>query len=164
MSKWFFVASPKTHNAEWEDFALWDKRNGHYVWGIPDKKENMDKLNSVRNGDKILCYVAAPKTKLIGYCICKGTYDDGSEPGFSHGVYVDNLKIYREPIRFSELRTKGFVFITDFLGENNGRGRSIVEISEDDWVKYQDFYHSRELKRKRVKIGKLDVKLKRVYE
>ena len=55
------------------------------------------------------------------------------------------------------------IFIKDFLGNNNGRGRSIVEISEDDWVKFQEFYHSRKLKRKPEKIEH-KVKLKQVHE
>ncbi|HEY9245713.1 MAG TPA: EVE domain-containing protein [Candidatus Methanoperedens sp.] len=164
MNKWFFIASPKTHGATWEDLLGWGKHNGHNYWSIPDRSIDMDKLDRVKEGDIILRYNATPQRQIIGYCKCEGTYEDGPYEGFSHGVYIDNFKKYSEPIKLSELREEGFDFITDFLGNNNGRGRSIVQVSEEDWEKYEGFRKSRGLKSEPVNINKSSVTLKRHYE
>ncbi len=141
---WFFIASRITWNVEWENIKSdWEKYKGRTPWGIPDGNKDMDKLDRVCNGDTILCYDATPKTAIIGHCKCEGRYNDNPEPDFSNGIYISGFKEYVKPIKLSELRKKRFDFVEDFLGNNNGRGRSIVEVSENDWDKFKKIYYPR---------------------
>ena len=124
----------------------WEKHKGHIPWGIPDESKDIEKLERVMEGNIILCYDAAPKTEIRGHCICEGRYYDNPELGFSSGIYIREFNEYVNPIKFSELRKKGFDFIEDFLGTNNGRGRSIVELSKNDWENFENIYGSRKIK------------------
>jgi hypothetical protein len=142
---WFIIASPKSNVSEWEDIKgrTWPKYKGHTAWGIPDKNEDINKVEQ-EDEDIILCYDAAPKTAIVGECKCKGHYHDNkSEPGFENGIWIYDFKKYAYPIKFSELRKEGFSFIEEFLGNNNGRKRSIVEVSENDWDNFNKIYSKR---------------------
>jgi len=139
---WFFIASPKSNNEEWENIKRsdWEKYEGHTAWGIPDGNEDIKKIERIKKGDIILCYDAAPKTAIVGQCKCTGRYNDDSNPGFKNGICISDFKKYVNPIKFSELRKKDFIFIKDFLGKNNGRKRSIVEVPENDWVMFNKIF------------------------
>ncbi len=142
---WFFIASLKSHNEVWKnikDFD-WEKYEGHTAWGIPDGNEDIKKIERIEKGDIILCYDAAPKTAIVGQCKCTRTYNDDTNLGFKNGVCISDYKKYADPIKFSELRKKGFGFIEEFLGNNNGRKRSIVEVPKTDWDNFNKIYPNR---------------------
>jgi hypothetical protein len=143
---WFFIASPKSNYEVWENIENphWQKYKGHTAWGIPDGNEDINKIEHIEKGDVILCYDAAPKTAIIGQCKCTECYDDDAKnPGFKNGVCISDYKKYEVPIKFSDLRKKGFGFIEDFLGNNNGRRRSIVEVPKNDWDNFNKIYAKR---------------------
>lgn|GEM_PF-6589943 len=139
---WFFIASPKSQNEVWENIEDpdWEKYKGHTAWGIPDGNEDIEKIERIEKGDIILCYNAAPKTAIVGQCKCIGRYNDDTNDGFKNGVCISDWKEYEKPIKFSDLRKKEFGFIKDFLGNNNGRRRSIVEVPKNDWDNFIKIY------------------------
>ncbi len=140
---WFIIASPKSNKEVWENIenSLWEKYEGHTAWGIPDGNEDIEKIERIEKGDIILCYDAAPKTAIVGECKCTGKYNnDHHNTGFKNGICISGFKKYVDPKKFSDLRKKGFGFIEEFLGNNNGRKRSIVEVPENDWDMFKKIY------------------------
>ena len=138
---WFFIANPDI--AKWEDIkkSYWKKHYGHYNWGIPNKSRDLEKLGNVDIGDIILCYVAYKK-KIIGWCKCTLPIYPGDkekenvDPDFINRIGISDINYFENPIKFDELKQMNLDFALKYA--NDHMGRSIADVSKNDWHKFRD--------------------------
>ena len=138
---WFFIANPK--KAKWEDIKkpYWKKHYGEYNWGIPNKSRDIKLLGQVEVDDLIICYVTGNK-KIIGWCKCTLRRYSGDiikenvDPNFINRIGISEINHFKNPIKLEDLKNEAFHFIEEYL--EIPLGRSIVEVSKNDWHKFKD--------------------------
>ena len=133
---WFFISNPKI--AKWEDSEDWVPHEGHYNWGIPNNSIDLEKLNKVDVNDIILCYHTSDR-ELIGCCKCTCRIYEGDvdkekvNPNFINRIGITIINNFDNPVSFENLKQMKLKFIEEY--RTAPQGRSIVEVSKDDWFR-----------------------------